>query len=140
MSASSKQTFSGEPVSCPVMGDFKAMPVVPVRPSSFSLLSYQLSQFIVDKARLWEPPRTSRIIGPQCCTHGHLQLESHSQWVAWGAVNSFLPPLMAKEYFLMFALFINRNPSDNYEILAVPSLNLSCYCREIQIYSEFELM
>lgn len=25
----------------------------------FSLLSYQLSQFIVDKARLWEPPRAA---------------------------------------------------------------------------------
>lgn len=43
----------------------------------FSLLSYQLSQLIVDKARLWEPPRASCTIKHQCSTHEHLQQRSY---------------------------------------------------------------
>jgi len=43
----------------------------------FSLLSYQLSQLIGDKARLWEPPRASCTIKHQCSIHEHLQQRSY---------------------------------------------------------------
>lgn len=61
LSVTSERELLGA-VGCPIMANFKAMQIVAVQPSFFSLLSYQLSQFRVDKARLWEPPRAARTI------------------------------------------------------------------------------
>lgn len=61
LSVTTEQELSGT-LGCPIMANFKAMQIVPAQPPLLSLLSYQLSQFGVDKARLWEPPRLSRTI------------------------------------------------------------------------------